>query len=156
MLSHLKIPDKAFNTSLLDIKQRSCGDALQWPVWIAGVYFVRYIPTLYPLRKLRLRDESKLTKAQLINVSEPPIPASWVIWKHYINYKREKWSMEKLRYATTPWCAVLLKSWQSFSWSRNFIFLQNWKVHYCAYNTPPPPFCSFFNYYESLSPPHNQ
>jgi len=46
MLNHLKTPDKAFNTSLLDIMQRSCGDALQRPVWIAGVYFVRYIPIL--------------------------------------------------------------------------------------------------------------
>jgi hypothetical protein len=37
VLSHLKTPDKAFNTSLLDIKQRSCGDALKRPALIAGV-----------------------------------------------------------------------------------------------------------------------
>jgi hypothetical protein len=60
-VSHLKTPDKAFNTSLLDIKLRSYGDALKRRVGIAGVYFVPYLPTLYQLRKLSLKHESKIT-----------------------------------------------------------------------------------------------
>jgi hypothetical protein len=137
-VNHLRTPHKAFNTSLLDIKLLACGDALKRRVGIAGVHFIGYLPTLYQLLRFGLRDESKITQAHLIHVSETQLSTAWLIWKRYINHKRQKWRSVKVWYAVPPWCKVFLQNWQSLIRSKNFMFLWNSKVRYYVHNIPPP------------------